>query len=108
MASDTYVELLPKTWFEYNGEDMRMHPQLLLFGITEAYEKLLNYDQPKDPRVAHYISLSPSEKIEFLQSFNLTEINKLMIGDFTKPVDSTKQSQKRIHISIIFVNVFPI
>ena len=81
MASDTYVELLPKTWFEYNGEDMRMHPQLLLFGITEAYEKLLNYDQPKDPRVAHYISLSPSEKIEFLQSFDLTEINKYIYND---------------------------
>ena len=77
-ASETYVELLPKTWFEYNGEDMRMHPTLLTFGTTrsEAYEKTINYDRPKDPRVAHYISLSPSEKIEFLQYFDLTEIVK--------------------------------
>ena len=77
---ETYVELLPKTWFEYDGEDMRMHPQLLLFGTTrsEAYENMLKYDQPKDPRVAQYISLSPSEKIDFLCSFDLTEINKFI------------------------------
>ena len=81
---ETYVELLPKTWFAY---ETPRHPRMLLSGSVllselEAFEKanppIIKYDQPKDPRVAHYISMSPSEKIKFLCSFDLTEINKFI------------------------------
>lgn len=85
---ETYVELLPKTWFAH---ETPRHPRMLLSGSVllselEAFEKanppIIKYDQPKDPRVAHYISMSPSEKIEFLCSFDLTEINKFIYKGF--------------------------
>ena len=85
---ETYVELLPKTWFAH---ETPRHPRMLLSGSVlfselEAFEKanpsIIKYDQPKDPRVAHYISMSPSEKIDFLCSFDLTEINKFIYKGF--------------------------
>jgi 5-methylcytosine-specific restriction endonuclease McrA len=85
---ETYVELLPKTWFAY---ETPRNPRMLLSGSVllselEAFEKanppIIKYDQPKDPRVAHYISMSPSEKIKFLCSFDLTEINKFIYKGF--------------------------
>jgi len=87
-ALETYIKLLPKTWFAH---ETPRHPRMLLSGSVllselEAFEKanppIIKYDQPKDPRVAHYISMSPSEKIEFLRSFDVTEINKFIYKGF--------------------------
>ena len=83
-ALETYIELLPKTWFAH---ETPRHPRMLLSGSVllselEAFEKanppIIKYDQPKDPRVAYYTGLSPSEKIEFLRVLDLTEINKFV------------------------------
>ena len=81
---ETYVELLPKMWFvqEIPRNPRMMSSGSILLAEYEAFEKanplITKYDQPKDPRVAYYTGLSPSEKIEFLRVLDLTEINKFI------------------------------
>lgn len=84
MANATYIELLPKMWFvqEIPRNPRMMSSGSILLAEYEAFEKanplITKYDQPKDPRVAYYTGLSPSEKIEFLRVLDLTEINKFI------------------------------
>ena len=59
MNQNTYIELLPNSWFEMKS-----------FIRAQDYVNIPQYDKPKHHDVQKYLSMTNMEKLKFIQSYN--------------------------------------